>query len=452
MDNKKLISQDLESTVLGCMLLDSNCFEVSKELNLKPSDFYFTNTKLVYESMKLLDGKNSKIDLLTVSECLKEMDRLEDAGGVVFLSSLLTIVPTTSHIGEYIKQLKQLSNKRCILNEMSRIAADIEKLSLQELEDEAEHLKDLACDTSRFDSKFTCANQVDEVKEVKSLSTGFNKLDKALHGLEYGTLTVLTGEPSTGKSTILNQIIANTLANNQSVFLYSGELPQRKILAWFKRTVANSEDIKEYTDEYGCTKYGLDVYASQLIKEWSRGLFIFNDDEKPSENNLINTIKYLHKEKGVKLIILDNLMTMITDDPTTDEYKKQKYLANNLKKIAKKYELVIILVAHANKKSADNRVPNMYDVSGASETVNLADYVLKTVREIRRDEDTQQIISEKSCIWIAKNRIEGIQNIPMNVFFDKVRKRFYTDGSELIRDYGYKSKFTQVEFVGNEPF
>lgn len=135
MDNKKLISQDLESTVLGCMLLDSNCFEVSKELNLKPSDFYFTNTKLVYESMKLLDGKNSKIDLLTVSECLKEMDRLEDAGGVVFLSSLLTIVPTTSHIGEYIKQLKLLSNKRCILNEMSRIAADIEKLSLQELED-----------------------------------------------------------------------------------------------------------------------------------------------------------------------------------------------------------------------------------------------------------------------------------------------------------------------------
>ena len=100
-------------------------------------------------------------------------------------------------------------------------------------------------------------------------------------------------------------------------------------------------------------------------------------------------------------------MTMITDDPGSDEYKKQKYLVNNLKKLAKKYELVIILVAHANKKSAENRIPNMFDVSGAAEIVNLADYVLKAIREIKRDDETNQIISDESCLWIAKNRIDA---------------------------------------------
>lgn len=447
---EKLISSDLEATVLGCILLENECFETAKELNLRTSDFYFENTKLVYEAMKVLYNQNSEIDSVTLVETLKEGDNLENVGGVSFVCSLPTIVPTTSHMSEYVKRLKVLSNKRLILAEMQRITQNISNLSLEELEKEAENLKDLSSDTGRFDNKFTCADQIDEVKKVKSLSTGFNKLDRALHGLEYGTLTVLTGEPSTGKSTLLNQIIANTLADNEAVFLYSGELPQRKLLSWFKRTVAEPEDIHEYVDEYGSTQYGLDIKASHAIKKWSRNLCILNDDEKPSESNLINTIKYLHKEKNIRLVVLDNLMTMITDDPGSDEYKKQKYLANNLKKLAKKYELVIILVAHANKKSSENRIPNMFDVSGASEIVNLADYVLKTIREIKRDEETNQIISDESCLWIAKNRIEGIQNVPMRMFFDNVRKRFYTDGTELRKDYGYKSKYTQVEI--EDPF
>ena len=227
--------------------------------------------------------------------------------------------------------------------------------------------------------------------------------------------------------------------------MYSGELPQKKLLSWFKRTVAEPEDIQEYVDEYGSAQYGLDIKASDAIKKWSKNLCILNDDEKPSESNLIGTIKYLVKEKNIRLVVLDNLMTMITDDPGSDEYKKQKNLVNNLKKLAKKYELVIILVAHANKISAENRIPYMFDVSGAAEIVNLADYVLKAIREIKRDDETNQIISDESCLWIAKNRIEGIQNVPMRMFFDSVRKRFYTDGTELRKDYGYKSKYTQVE-------
>lgn len=446
----KLISSDLEATVLGCILLENKCFEIAKELNLKTSDFYFENTKLVYESMKILHSQNSEIDTITLIETLKNTGNFEKVGGFVFVSSLPTIVPTTTHMVEYTKRLKVLSNKRLILSEMQRISNNISDLSLEELEKEAENLKDLTKDTGRFENKFTCADSIDEARKIKSLSTGFNKLDRVLHGLEYGTLTVLTGEPSTGKSTLLNQIIANTLADNKSVFLYSGELPQKKLLAWFKRTVAEAEDIVEYIDEYGAMKYGLDIKASNQIKEWSKNLCIFNDDEKPSESNLIGTIKYLHKTKGVKLVVLDNLMTMITDDPTSDEYKKQKILVNSLKKIAKKYGLVIILVAHANKKSADNRIPNMFDVSGASEIVNLADYVLKTIRETKRDEDTDEIISDESRLWIAKNRIEGIQNVQMQMFFDNVRKRFYTDGTELRKDYGYKSKYTQVEI--EDPF
>lgn len=451
----KLASSELEQSIIGCILLDNyKSLEMIKDLNLKESDFYYDDIRVLFNSVMALDSRGEKIDILTLAEFLERENMLQSIGGYPKITGTTTMVSDVESLRFYINKVKELSNKRKIIQEISNLSADIETLTLNDLENRITSIKDIVSDTGRFNNMFTSASDIKEASKVKSLSTGFNKLDKALHGLEYGTLTVLTGKPATGKSTILNQIIANTLYYKIPVFLYSGELPQKKVMAWFKMTVANSEDIKEYTDEYGAIKYGLDVEASKLIQEWSKDLYIFNDNKKPSETNLINTIKYLNREKGVKLVVLDNLMTMITDDPVNDEYAKQKHLANSLKKLAKTYNLVIILVAHEKKKGKDDKknITDMFDVLGASEVVNLADYVLHSQRNIIRSKETGDIIADTSGIYISKNRIEGIQGVGMDMIFDKTRKRFYTEGAkELKRDYCYKSKYEQVE-VDELPF
>ena len=133
---------------------------------------------------------------------------------------------------------------------------------------------------------------------------------------------------------------------------------------------------------------------------------------------------------------------------TASTYKKQKYLVNNLKNLAKAYNLVIILVAHEKKKNKDDKrnEVDMFDVLGASEVVNLADYVLHSQRNIIKSKETGEIIADTSGIYISKNRIEGIQGVGMDTIFDKTRKRFYTEGgNELKRDYCYRSKYEQVE-------
>lgn len=447
--NDKLASSDIEQSIIGCVLLDNyKSLEIIKDLNLKENDFFYDDTRVLFNSIMVLAARGEKIDPITLADFLKCENMLESIGGYQKIIGTTTIVTTISNLRYYINKIKELSNKRKVLKEIKEVSADIERMTLSDLQKKLTLMNDTVSDTGRFDNMFTSANNIKEVAKVKSLSTGFNKLDRALHGLEYGTLTVLTGKPATGKSTILNQIIANSLYYKIPVFLYSGELPQKKVMAWFKMTVANSEDIKEYTDEYGATKYGLDVEASKLIQEWSKDLYIFDDDEKPSEMNLVNTIKYLHKEKGVRLVILDNLMTMIADDPVSDEYKKQKYLVNNLKNLAKAYNLVIILVAHEKKKNKDDKRNgvDMFDVLGASEVVNLADYVLHSQRNIIKSKETGEIIADTSGIYISKNRIEGIQGVGMDTIFDKTRKRFYTEGgNELRRDYCYRSKYEQVK-------
>ncbi|MDY4822388.1 MAG: DnaB-like helicase C-terminal domain-containing protein [Candidatus Onthovivens sp.] len=448
MGENKLASSEIEQSIIGCVLLDNdNSLETIKDLNLKDSDFYYDDTRFLFNSIMVLAARGEKIDTITLVEFLKNENMLEAIGGCQKIVGTTTIVIDTNNLRYYIGKLKELSNKRKILEEIDDMAINMEKLTLSDLEKRITSMNDIASDTNRFDSMFTSASDIKEVTKVKSLSTGFNKLDRALHGLEYGTLTVLAGKPATGKSTILNQIIANALFYKVPVFLYSGELPQKKVMAWFKMTVANSEDIKEYTDEYGATRYGLDVEASRLIQEWSKDLYIFNDNEKSSETNLINTIKYLHKEKGVKLVVLDNLMTMIADNPTNDKYEMQEHLVTRLKNLAKAYELVIILVAHEKKKDNNkNNTTDMFDIFGSSAIPGLADYVLHSQRNIVRSKETGEIIADTSGIFITKNRSEGLQGVGMDTVFDKTRKRFYTEGAEeLKRDYCYRSKYEQME-------
>lgn len=451
----EIFNLEAEQSVLGSIILEGNlnCLEGT---NFKPEDYLKEQHRVIYLAMVEISKKNKPIDLLTLVEELKKNNMLEQVGGLSYICSLTTIVPTTSNIKYYAEIVKDLSNKRKLLNKINEVVNNIRNIDNSTIISELEEAKNIVENTTKYESMFTNFGDITMQKDTKSLATGFLKLDKALHGLEYGTLTTLTGEPATGKSTILNQIIANTISNNEKVFLYSGELPQNKLKFWFNRTVANASDLAMFVDEYGKEKYYCKSYTNDLINKWANDkLFIFNDQEKPSESNLIGSITYLAKYKGIRLVVLDNLMTMITDNPTDNEYQKQKYLVNNLKNLAKKYELVIILVAHANKKSKENKEPNMFDVSGASEIVNLSDYVLKTVRNVTIDKNTGEEENHNS-IHILKNRIEGIQGVYLKTYFDDMRKRFYTDSAvELEKDFGYNPKSKQQKFKevdANIPF
>lgn len=452
---REIFNLEAEQSVLGSIILEGN-LNILEGTNFKPEDYLKEQHRVIYLAMVEISKKNKPIDLLTLVEELKKNNMLEQVGGISYICSLTTIVPTTSNIKYYAEIVKDLSNKRKLLNKINEVVNNIRNIDNSTIISELEEAKNIVENTTKYESMFTNFGDITMQKDTKSLATGFLKLDKALHGLEYGTLTTLTGEPATGKSTILNQIIANTISNNEKVFLYSGELPQNKLKFWFNRTVANASDLAMFVDEYGKEKYYCKSYTNDLINKWANDkLFIFNDQEKPSESNLIGSITYLAKYKGIRLVVLDNLMTMITDNPTDNEYQKQKYLVNNLKNLAKKYELVIILVAHANKKSKENKEPNMFDVSGASEIVNLSDYVLKTVRNVTIDKNTGEEENHNS-IHILKNRIEGIQGVYLKTYFDDMRKRFYTDSAvELEKDFGYNPKSKQQKFKevdANIPF
>lgn len=205
--------------------------------------------------------------------------------------------------------------------------------------------------------------------------------------------------------------------------------------------------IYEYVDTFGETRWGVTEHGVKLISEWANDkLFIFRDKSKPTLKNIVGSIRSLHRETGARLIILDNLMTMITEKSYSDKNQKQIEIVSAIKNVAKELGLVIILVAHSNKESTKNKEPHMFDISGASEIPNLADYILKAMRRIEKDE-YGEVIADKTALFISKNRMEGIQGIGVRTYYNKKRRRFETDDrTELNVNYGYdeSDNFEQV--------
>lgn len=447
-------SLQAEQSVLGIVILESNVFE-DIQLLISSKDFYYSQNKIIYENMLQLYKEVKKIDLLLLIEKLRNTGLLESVGGISYITRLSTMVCVTSMYKQYCKVIKDMAIKRKIKIELESLLDNLKEKDVSDIVENLERTTEVANNVKSFSSLYTSFGNVNTRNEIEKLSTGFLRVDRALNGLEVGALTIITGEPSTGKTTILNQIIAHNMAKGEKVLMYSGELPQRKIKGWFTVTAANEKHIYEYVDDFGVKRYGVNKQGAELIEKWANDkLYVFNDDSKPSLKNLTGAITSLHRETGARLVVLDNLMTMVTDNVSSDKYQRQIDIASTMKNLAKKLQIVIILVAHANKESAKNKEPHMFDISGASEVPGLADYILKTMRTIVKDKETGEVIGDQTALYISKNRNEGVQGMGIKTYYNKKRRRFETeDRTELNANYGYdeSDKFQQVD-VDDLPF
>lgn len=434
-----LFNLEAEQSVLGAILIEPKSFRVGNEVNLCITDFYHPQHQTIYAHMKLLVESNTPIDLITLYDSLKKHNDIEKAGGFGYISSLSTIVPTPDNVIYYMKIVKDFSTKRDLSSMLSQTTNNIKAMDNKELLSFSDELKTTLLDNTTVDDLIIDASTIPlKSQNINAIKTGFNQLDASIGGgLNMGTLTVLTGNPGTGKSTFLNQLIANALDQNFNTFLYSGELTSQMCMEWFSKTVANPEHLAIWHDNFGKHSQIVEEGFS-LIQNWiNNRFFLYSKDAKPDEINISHVIEYLAVKKNVKLFVLDNLMTL--EFSGTDKYEKQILIVKTLKNLAKKYDLVIILVAHANKSSYMNRESHVFEISGASEIPNLADYVLKASRE-----------NEKpvTYILILKNRITGTIKEKISLSFSKERKRFFTKGKlELTKDFGYNSNWQQGSFM-----
>ena len=451
MERELPYSLEAEQCVLGSIILEPTLISMaSKRINTDV--FYKEVHKIIFENMIELHKEGKKADLISVVDKLKSNEYLDKIGGMSYITGLQTIVPSVTSINYYIDMLIDKRARRASISVLDELYDKMYSGELESLRSGVESLKSVLTNNKSTKELYTDAADIKKRDTANDfLDTGIASLNKILGGgIAFSTLNIITGSPGSGKSTLLNQIIAKSIKDNQKCFLYSGELRNDRLMAWFKRTVANANHIIQKTNKNGDRYYDISDYSWDIISNWVRGKFkIFNKDAAATKDSLLSVIENLIVHENYKLFILDNLMTIDIGD-SDRQYQNQKQLCIALKSLVDKYGVSIILVAHP-KKVKEGVKATMYDISGASEIVNLADNIFRMERKSNIGNDGEE--NNLSKIEIQKNRWGGIVDRAITLQFDDYRKRFYQTEAELNIDYGYDTnkKFEQVD-VGDIPF
>ena len=281
--------------------------------------------------------------------------------------------------------------------------------------------------------KTTKQIKIFNIYEAETIQTGINKIDDRIIGLPLGSLNVITGRTGEGKSTILNQFfIGESIKQGYKVFLFSGELTESNAKGWLLDTLANKEDLLEFTSKKGYKYKKISSNAVSRIDDFLEDKFFLYTEEDYGINAIILKMEVMAKRYGVKVFCIDNLM--VTENDEKDELKNQTEIVKILKSFAKKYNAIVHLVAHPRKPQNGQMGLDKSDISGSANITNLADYVM-IVQRIK-DEDNPSI-DKHTILTIDKDRYMGAR-LGIELLFDKDRRRFYCkngNGEELEVDF-----------------
>ena len=292
-----------------------------------------------------------------------------------------------------------------------------------------------------------------DIFKLEKLQTGIKQLDKLLYGgLPFGGVVLVSGKRGEGKSTLASQIMINAVEQEYKCFTYSGELPNYLFKAWMDFQIAGPQRVFEYQNKFGDANFNISKTNKELISDWYRGKYFLYDnraidgDEKES---LVGTIESVIMQYGVRVIMIDNLMTGIDleDVNGDDKYDRQSQFVKRLSRIALKYNVLILLVTHKRKNSFTKDEND--EVSGSGDISNLAIVTLAYEKDKDLD-DSQRILK------VSKNRLFGKVNTNGWILdFDEKSKRIYGYGDDLNHDYGWDKQsdgFVSIGFDDDTPF
>jgi twinkle protein len=280
--------------------------------------------------------------------------------------------------------------------------------------------------------------------------TGVDELDRVLGGgIYYGQVCLLSGKRGEGKSTFMSQIFADALNQGLNCFVYSGELRNADFKRCLNSQLAGITFMSKRVNRFNEEEWYLEKAVSERISNWYKGrAFIYDTDSIADDDkiDLLGTIRRVVTQNAVQFVCIDNLMTaMDIYAGETDLYNAQGKFVGELKSIARKYNIAVVLVAHQRKAGKDQQQSDAFDndtVSGSADVTNKVDIVINYSRAKEEDQ-------HDSNIQVGKNRLVGTLrrgDKAIKMVYSPKTKRVYALRS-LDKHYAWEKEPVQVDEI-----
>lgn len=460
MGNKPPQALDVEEAVIGALLIEPSCVDDSVE-ELAPSSFYSEKHRMIFQAIVALVNEHSSVDLLTVSQKLREQGNFDAVGGASALAQLTQKVGAAAHIEYYIKILKQKCIQRELITASYAILKDSydDSVNVDKLIDMAQTKifaaiqnnvkKDVQEIGSVINQAISDIERLQDSTGLSGVPSGFPSLDRVTFGWQPSDLIIVAARPSMGKTAFVMNVARNAAVDyHMPVAFFSLEMPAIQLAKrmMVSETGLSSDKIKGGTK---LERYEW-VQLEEKLKDLAKAPLYIDDTPSLPVMEFRSKVKRLVNQKGVRLVIVDYLQLMQGPAELSIREQEVAAISRMLKATAKEMNVPIIALSQlsrdAVKRQGSNNRPLLSDLRESGSIEQDADMVLFIHRYDYQglNEDASEV--GKTDLIIAKHRNGEIGDVPLTFRASEVR---FVDNEDAM----ISQNFVPVSSIMNdEPF
>jgi replicative DNA helicase len=405
---------EAEQSVLGAILLDNDALHEAVEL-LAPDDFYRDAHRKIFQGITDLYARNEPVDLITLTNYLKGKNGLEEVGGIQYLSSLASFVPTSANVKYHSRIVREKALVRNLLHSVTDIAKNVydNDLDSDELIDYAEKkifdLSDKKIKTSFFtmkelisDTFVTIERLYDKKESITGVPSGFKDIDELTTGFQKGDLIIIGGRPGMGKTAFSLNIAQHVgIDMKEPVAVFSLEMAKEQLVMRMLCSEAKVDSNKvrkgfiNKRDDWNKLTSAAGKLAESLI--------FIDDSSGVSVLEMRAKARRLKQQHGLSLVVVDYLQLMRGRGKFERREQEIAEISRSLKGLAKELQVPVIALSQLNRgveTRGGNKNPTLADLRESGAIEQDADVIIFLYRDSKDEMDGRGRV----VVDIAKQR------------------------------------------------
>lgn len=400
---------EAERAVLGALLLNWGAMGdvIGK---LRPERFYSLQNQVIFEALTELFSHNIQGDTLTLVDQLRKSNKLEQAGGTAYIASLTDTVPSSANIEYYADIVLDRATRRDLIKISSELKAESFELGREStaLLDTAEQrifalaernettvihdarnimIKEIEIIDARYNSK----------NQFTGIPTGFGKLDSYTSGFQNSELIIIGARPSIGKTALALSMMQNiALEKHIPCGFFSLEMPYESI---GMRILSQESRVPMHKMRSGMLKYEDVKKIQDAAGRWFEAPLYTVDTPNMKLLELRAMARRMVKNHKVKIIFIDYIGLITTENPNAPVYDQMSEVSKSLKALARELEIPIVALCQV-ARAAEGEPPNLAQLRGSGSIEQDADVVMFLHRERLKEETPVQ----EATLILAKQR------------------------------------------------
>lgn len=456
---------DLEEAVLGAMMIDKKGIDEVIDV-LTPQVFYRIQHQVIFAAIRKLFNETQPIDLLTVSNELRNEGKLDMVGGDYYLIQLTQKVSSAAHIEYHARVLME----KFILRQLIEISSNIIDKSYDETTDVFDlldysesklfEITEGGIKKSFADSRTLVSEAIDKIKAMSEkegmsgIPSGFTKVDKITSGWQESDLIIIAARPGMGKTAFVLSMARNiSVDQKMPVAVFSLEMSSVQLITRMisSETGITSEKLRKATLENHEWKQ---LYSK--VKTLEDAPLFIDDTPALSIFDLRAKARRLVSQHGVKLIIIDYLQLMTLGGGKSNGNREQEIstISRNLKSIAKELNIPVIALSQLSRSvetRGGNKRPLLSDLRESGAIEQDADIVSFIYRpeyyklDVWDDEYNTPCAGQAEFI-IAKHRNGALDNVRLRFIGEQAK---FSDLEDDTNMGGFEFQSSMNDSSGN---